>query len=116
MVQQSRSKHEIMKPKPLLYKLTILCVRPEIGVMADYEAATPFPNFQRGGHLDLLDCVPNTWGITDSVQQITKVKDGTVICTTLLLVDSPVVENRGFVVKKQSGEEVGPSDTRFGRV
>jgi hypothetical protein len=105
-----------MKPKPITYLLIVQCVRPEIGVMAEYVASTPFPNFQRDGHIELLECEPRNWDIGDSIHRIAAAKDGSVVCSTLLLVDSPVVENRGFVVKKQSGEEVGPSQTRFGRI
>jgi hypothetical protein len=105
-----------MKPNPIKYLLIVQCIRPEIGIMAEYVASTPFPNFQEGGHLELLDCNPTTWDVTDTVQRITAEKDGAVVCATLLLADSPVVENTGFVVKKQSGEEIGPSESRFGRL
>ncbi len=101
------------KPKPITYLLIVQCVRPEIGIMAKYEASTPFPNFQKGGHLDLLDCFPTTWDVHDFVHRMSIDKDGTVYCSTLLLADSSVVENRGCVVRKQSGEEVGPSESRF---
>jgi hypothetical protein len=105
-----------MKPKPITYLLVVQCIRPEIGIMAEYVASTPFPAVQRDGHLELLDCDPTTWDVFDVVQRITTDKKGGIVCATLLLVDSPVVENTGFVVKKQSGEEVGPSKTRFGRL
>jgi hypothetical protein len=105
-----------MKAKPIKYLLIVQCIRPEIGIMAEYVASTPFPHFQKGGHLELLDCNPVTWSVTDSVQRITADNDGGVICATLLLADSPVVENTGFIVKKQSGEAVGPSESRFGRI
>ena len=52
----------------------------------------------------------------DSIHRLTTGADGGVVCLTLLLVDSPVVENTGYVVRKQSGEEVGPSETRLGRI
>lgn len=105
-----------MKPKPITYLLTVQCVRPEIGVMAEYVASTPFPHFPKDGHLELLDCDPRTWDVIDTFQRITSDKNGSVVCATWLLADSPVVENTGFIVKKQSGEEVGPSETRFGRI
>jgi hypothetical protein len=105
-----------MKPKPIKYLLIVQCVRREIGVMAEYIASTPFPHFQTGGHLELSDCDPRTWDVIDSVQRIAVDEGGGIVCTTLLLADSPVVENSGFVVRKQSGEEVGPSRTRFGRI
>ena len=105
-----------MKPKPITYLLIVQCVRPEIGIMAEYIASTPFPNFQEGGDLELLDCDPKTWDVHHATHRITADKNGGVVCATLLLADSPVVENRGFVVKKQSGEEVGPSESRFGRL
>jgi len=84
--------------------------------MAKYVASTPFPNFQEGGHLELLDCDPVTWDVTHVGNRIATEENGGVMCTTLILADSPVVENTGFVVKKQSGEEVGPSENRFGRI
>jgi hypothetical protein len=84
--------------------------------MAEYVASTPFPNYQKGDFLELLDCDPRTWSVTDKIHRIATEDDGGVVCVTLLLADSPVVENTGFVVKKQSGEEIGPSDTRFGRI
>jgi hypothetical protein len=84
--------------------------------MAEYAASTPFPHFPDGGNLELLDCDPKTWDVIHSTQRIAAGKDGGVVCSTLLLADSPVVENSGFVVRKQSGEEVGPSKTRFGRI
>ena len=84
--------------------------------MAEFVASTPFPVFQRGSHLELLDCDPTTWDVIDSTHRITTKKNGCVVCATLLLTDSPVVENTGFVVKKQSGEEIGPSKSRFGRL
>jgi hypothetical protein len=105
-----------MQPKPIKYMLIVQCVRPEIGIMAEYVASTPFPNFQRGGHLELLDCDPTTWDVIDAIHRITVEKNGGVVCATLLLADSPVVENTGFVVQKQSGEEVGPSENRFGHL
>lgn len=105
-----------MKPKPIKYLLIVQCVRTEIGVMAEYVASTPFPHFQEGSSLELIDCDPKTWDVRGVIQRITTDKTGGVFCATLLLVDSPVVENTGFVVKKQSGEEVGPSETRFGRI
>ena len=103
-----------MKPKPITYLLIVQCVRPEIGVIAEYVASTPFPAFQPGGHLELLDCDPTTWDVGDTIHRITTGNDGSVVCATLLLADSPVVENTGFVVKKQSGEKIGPSESRFG--
>ncbi len=102
-------------PQPIAYTLIVQCVRTEIGVVAEYHATTPFPNFQKGGHLALLDCYPTTWDITDKVERIACGSDGAIVCSTLILVDSGVVENRGTVVKKSWGEEVGPSETRFGR-
>jgi len=104
-----------MKPKPITYLLIVQCTRTEIGIMAEYVASTPFPNFQKGGHLELLDCDPTTWDVIDIIHRIATDNKGCVVCSTLLLADSPVVENSGFVVKKQSGEEVGPSESRFGR-
>lgn len=104
------------KPKPITYILMIQCTRPEIGVMAEYTASSPFPTFHRDTHLDLLDCEPRTWDVGDSIHRLTIGDDGGVVCVTLLLVDSPVIENTGYVVRKQSGEEVGPSETRFGRI
>ena len=103
-----------MEPKPITYLLIVQCTRPEIGVIAEYVASSPFPTFQ--GHLELLECDPTTWDVGDAVHRITTGSEGNVICATLLLADSPVVENRGFVVRKQSGETVGPSETRFRRV
>ena len=105
-----------MELKPISYLLIAQCVRPEIGVVAEYAASTPFPNFQKGDHLELLDCSPKTWDVGDSIYRITTSNDGGVVCSTLLLIDSPVVENLGFVVQKQSGEEVDPSKNRFGRI
>jgi hypothetical protein len=84
--------------------------------MAEYVASTPFPSFQEGGHLELLDCDPKTWSVLGTTDRITVGNDGGIFCATLVLADSPVVENTGFVVKKLSGEEVGPSETRFGRI
>lgn len=63
-----------MKPKSIKYLLIIQCIRPEIGIMAKYVASTPFPNFQKGDHLELLDCSPATWHVTDTVQRITAEK------------------------------------------
>jgi hypothetical protein len=105
-----------MKPKPITYTLIVQCARPEIGIMAQYIASTPFPHFPDGGSLELLDCDPKTWDVCFSTQRIASGKDGSVFISTLVLADSPVVENSGFVVRKQSGEEVGPSATRFGRI
>jgi hypothetical protein len=104
-----------MKPKPIKYLLIVQCVRPEIGIMAEYIASTPFPDFKEGDYLQLLDCDPETWTVTSSIHRIATEKNGSVVCVKLLLADSTVVENTGFVVKKQSGEEVGPSESRFGR-
>lgn len=103
-----------MKPKPITYSLIVQCVRPEIGVVAEYNASTPFPHFSAGVMFDLLDCEPRTWDVTGVVHRITTGNDGDVFCVTILLADSPVVENTGYIVKKQNGEEVGPSPTRFG--
>lgn len=105
-----------MKPKPIKYLLIVQCARPEIGIMAEYAASTPFPNFHKGSHLALSDCDPVTWDVIDVIQRISTDKNGSVVCSTALLADSPVVENSGFIVRKQSGEEVGPSETRFGRI
>jgi len=84
--------------------------------MAEYSASSPFPSFRNGEHLQLLDCEPRTWDVGDSIHRIAIGEDGGVVCLTVLLVDSPVIENTGYVVKKQSGEEVGPSKTRFARI
>ncbi len=94
-------------PKPITYLLIVQCTRPGVGVVAEYVASTPFPHFQEGGNLELLDCNPRTWDVGSSVHRIAVGKDGGVVCSTILLADSPVIENRGFVVKKLSGEEVG---------
>ncbi len=83
--------------------------------MAEYVASTPFPHFQEGGHLELLDCEPRTWDVHHATNRIATDEKGGVVCATLVLADSPVIENRGFVVKKQSGEEIGPSEYRFRR-
>jgi len=104
-----------MKALPITYILIAQCIRAEIGVIAEYTATTPFPNFQCGDHLGLLDCEPTTWDVTDKVYRIATGDDGSVRCVTLVLVDSPVLENTGYIVKKQSGEEIGPSENRFGR-
>lgn len=104
------------EPKPVKYLLIVQCVRPEIGVMAEYAASTPFPTFPKGGHLELLDCDPVTWDVIDTTNRIMTEDGGGIFCATLVLADSPVVENSGFVVRKLSGEEVGPSETRFGRI
>jgi hypothetical protein len=105
-----------VKSKPITYLLVVRCVRPEVGVMAEYTASTPFPHFSSGDTFELLDCEPNTWDVNAAVHRIAKDKDGHVICSTILLADSPVVENTGYIVKKQNGEEVGPSPARFGRI
>jgi hypothetical protein len=105
-----------MKPKSITYVLIVQCVRPEIGVMAEYTASTPFPAFSKGTRFELLDCEPRTWDATDVIHRIFKEKGGRVVCATILLADSSVVENTGYIVKKQNGEEVGPSPTRFGRI
>lgn len=105
-----------MKPKRITYLLVVQCVRPEIGVIAEYISSTPFPHFSAGDLFELLDCEPRTWDVTSVTHRITTEKGGSVFCATILLADSPVVENAGYVVKKQNGEEVGPSPTRFGRV
>ncbi len=104
-----------MKPKPISYLLIVQCERPEIGVMAEYAASTPFPHFSSGATLELLDCEPRTWDVRFVTHRIVAGKAGQVVCSTLLLVDSPVVENSGYIVKKQSGDTIGPSATRFGR-
>jgi hypothetical protein len=104
-----------MKPKPIKYLLIVQCIRQEIGIVAEYIASTPFPTFQDGISLELLDCDPRTWDVLSTSQRIVSEKNEGVVCATLLLVDSPVVENRGFVVRKQSGEKIGPSESRFGR-
>jgi|GEM_PF-6020615 hypothetical protein len=103
-------------PKPMTYLLTVQCARPEIGMMAEYHASTPFPSLRKGDFLELIDCEPKIWDVIDVTHRLVKAADGSVICGTWVLADSPVVENTGYVVKKQSGEEVGPSSTRFGRI
>ena len=105
-----------MKPKPITYLLIVQCVRPEIGVIAEYTASTPFPHFSAGDMFELLDCEPRTWDVNSAIHRITTSKGGHVVCATILLTDSRVVENTGYIVKKQNGEEVGPSLTRFGRI
>ncbi len=104
------------KPKPILYSLVVQCVRPEIGVVAEYTASSPFPHYPKGSFLELYDCEPRTWDVHDSVQRIYTGRAGQIHCLTLILADSPVVENTGYIVLKQNGEEVGPSPTRFGRI
>ena len=105
-----------MKLKPITYSLIIQCVRPEIGVVAEYKASTPFPPFPAGAMFELYDCEPHTWNAHDSVHRIVEGKDGSINCATVLLADSPVIENTGYIVKKKNGDEVGPSPTRFGRI
>jgi hypothetical protein len=105
-----------VKPTPIIYSLVVQCVRPEIGVIAEYKASTPFPHFSAGDMFELFDCEPRGWDVNCASRRIISDKDGQVYCTTILLVDSPVVENTGYVVKKQNGDEVGPSPTRFGRI
>jgi hypothetical protein len=105
-----------VKAKPITYLLIIQCVRPEIGVMAEYTASTPFPHFSAGDMFELLDCEPRNWDVDGAIQRIAESKDGHVICATVLVADSPVVENTGYIVRKQNGEEIGPSPTRFGRI
>jgi hypothetical protein len=105
-----------MKPKSITYFLIVQCVRPEIGVMAEYAASTPFPHFSPGDMFELLDCEPSTWDVRSVIHRITGGKSGNVLCVTLLIADSSVVENTGYIVRKQNGEEVGPSPTRFGRI
>lgn len=100
----------------MTYSLIVRCARPEIGVMAEYTASTPFPHFSAGDKFELLDCEPRTWDVNSAIHSITTGEGGHVACATILLADSPVVENTGYVVKKQNGEEVGPSPTRFGRI
>lgn len=106
----------VVKPKPITYSLIVQCVRPEIGVVAEYTATTPFPHFAAGDMFELLDCEPTTWDVNTAIHRVIKGKGGHIFCITILLADSPVVENTGYVVKKQNGEEVGPSPTRFGRI
>jgi hypothetical protein len=105
-----------MKSKPITYLLIVQCVRREIGVMAQYTASTPFPHFSGGDMFELLDCEPSTWDVKSVIHRITTGKDGHVFCATVLIADSGVVENTGYIVRKQNGEEVGPSPNRFGRI
>jgi hypothetical protein len=105
-----------VKPQPTHYSLIVQCVRSEIGVVAEYTASTPFPHFSAGDGVELLDCQPRTWDVTAVVHRIAKGDNGHVHCVTILLADSPVVENTGYIVRKQNGDEVGPSPTRFGRI
>lgn len=105
-----------MKAKPITYHLMIQCVRSEIGVMAEYVATTPFPPYTRGDSLELLDCEPRTWDVCYAMHRITADEKGNVFCSTVVMADSSVVENTGYVVVKQNGETVGPSSTRFGRI
>lgn len=102
-----------MRPKPMIYRMIVQCVRAEIGIIAEYEASTPFPAFKSDDSLELLDCDPRTWDVNFAVHRIGTAQDGRVFSTMLVLVDSPVVENTGCIVMKQSGERVGPSETRF---
>jgi hypothetical protein len=105
-----------MKPKSITYILIVQCMRPEIGVMAEYTASTPFPHFSAGDMFELLDCEPRTWDVKSTIHRITTGEGGAVLCATIVVADSSVVENTGYIVKKQNGEEVGPSPTRFGRI
>lgn len=105
-----------MKSKSITYLLIVQCMRREIGVMAEYAASSPFPHFSAGDAFELLDCEPSTWDVKSVIHRITTGKGGHVFCATLLVADSPVVENTGYIVRKQNGEEVGPSPTRFGRI
>lgn len=85
--------------------------------MAEYRSSTPFPQFAKGDGFELTDCEPRTWDILFApFHRITKGDDGHVTCTTILHVDSPVIENTEFIVTKQNNEKVGPSATRFGRI
>ena len=104
-----------MNARPITYTLIVQCIRKEIGIIAKYTASTPFVDFHQGSNLELFDCEPRNWDVHDLVQRIAKNEDGNIVCITHLVVDSPVVENAGYIVKKQSGEEIGPSKTRFGR-
>jgi DNA segregation ATPase FtsK/SpoIIIE-like protein len=80
------------KPLTIVYGLIIQCVRPHIGIIAEYTSATPFPEF-KGKHLELTDCDPSTWDVHDAVVRVMRHGDALFI-TTLLLVDSPVLDNR----------------------
>ena len=79
-------------PLPIFYSLIIQCVRPHIGVVAEFSSGTPFPPLIHGGHLELLDCDPVTWDIFDSTTRILKERTA-IFITTLVLVDSPVLDN-----------------------
>jgi len=105
-----------MSLKPITYILIVQCTRSEIGVMAEYHASTPFPDFRPGDSFELLDCEPCTWDVTCLHRRLVRGTDNSVFCTTILIADSPVIENRGYIVKKQNGEQIGPSPTRFGRL
>lgn len=77
-------------PLTVVYQLMIQCVRPHIGVIASYTATNPFPPV--GEHLELLDCDPTTWDVHDTITRIFRDGDA-LFCLTLLLVDSPVLDN-----------------------
>jgi Ftsk gamma domain len=80
------------KPLTIVYGLIIQCVRPYIGIIAEYTSGTPFPEL-KGKHLELIDCDPSTWDVRDAVVRLMRHGD-VLFITTLLLVDSPVLDNR----------------------
>jgi hypothetical protein len=78
--------------KAIIYKLIVQCVREHGGgVIAEYTANSPFPPI--GKNLELLNCDPQTWDVHDQVTRILLDSEG-IHCVTLLLVDSPVLDNR----------------------
>ena len=77
--------------RAIIYRLIVQCVRKHVGVIAEYTASSPFPSI--GKNLELLNCDPQMWDVHDQVTRILLDSDG-IHCVTLLLVDSPVLDNR----------------------
>ena len=75
------------------YILILQCKRQEVGVVAEYKANAPFPYYPEGSLLELPDCNPRTWNVISFVNRIGYDERGELNCITILIVDSPVLDD-----------------------
>jgi hypothetical protein len=75
----------------IVYKL-IVQTRREVGVVAEFNGNTPFPYLDKGDSLELTGCRVATWDVYGRHTRIGYDERGNLMCVTILLVSSPVLD------------------------
>ena len=78
--------------KPIIYRVVFECIRPDTGVVAEYESRSPLPDIEIGESLELVACTPRIWEVTSKRKRFYETPDE-IHWETVVAVDSSAFDN-----------------------